>query len=319
MNEQLLSQLAPALPWASVQFRQGRITPALVKEIGQTAVRLNPELLSFNVPDHGSYEAVLDKALCGLFDHGLELREEEDSFSVSCPVDFGLESGEFPLLADASYVKALSSMGQQDLARRVTIAICLLEGFRFDHCLDWWMESIEEMAEEEDDGEFAKAKIEDLTAIKVDGRRFGSFSRILAGDKGNAFLIRFQREIEEWIPAPFTHEEAWKKWIIEALWWKENCSGILNDMPPNEDNDGLAWHDLVGFGWDNDTFWEEYDGMVNASYEGGGIAAPSQLEVTPENIIFLKEKSAQYQKAFVGLCGLVQGFNKIKETTSLSV
>lgn len=325
MNEQFLSQLAPSLPWASVQFRQGRITSAQVKELGQIAVRQNPDLLSFDVPDRGGYEVVLDTVLGDLFDHGLELRVEHQSFSLSRPIDLGLESGDFPLVADASYVMELKASSQRDLARRLTIAICLLDGFRFDQFLDWWVESIKEMAFDDDEEEeleegeqtHAQIRVADLEAIKVGGRMFRKFSSILFKQKlsgsGNSFLARFQKEIEEWNPAPSSTEEAWKNWIADVLCWHGEFAGSLDEMPEDEDRSGVCWSELVGFGWANDTFWEEYDGMINSQYEGDGIAAPGHIEVTSENVLFSGETSARHMEAFGGLCQLIHRFNSLKE------
>lgn len=323
MIENLLSQLAPSLPWASVQYRQGRVSKAQVKEFGQIAVRLNPDLLSLDVLPGGSgYEAVLNAVLEDLLEQGFELRETNESFTFSSPIDFGLENGDFPLLADAGYVLVLRSAGLRDLARRITVAICLLDGFRFDHFLDWWIESIEEMAadvdgeEELEEGEqtYSQLRVADLKAIKISGRMFGCFARLLYREKSgkSVFLARFKKEIEEWNPAS-SIEEAWKEWIIDAIWWREKCSEILENMPGNDDSDGVRWQDLVGFGWDNDTFWEEYDGMVNSQYEGGGVAHPGSLELTKENALLTKETTAGYMDAFGGLCRLINRFNSLKE------
>lgn len=323
MNEQLLSQLAPSLPWASVQFRQGRISPAHIKELGQIAVRQNPDLLSLDVPDRGGYEAVLDTVLGDLFDHGLELCVEHQSFTLSRPIDFELDNGEFPLVADASHVLELKASGQRDLARRLTFAICLLDGFRFDQFLDYWKESIEEMAEGDDEEEEveegeqtrSQLKVADLEAIKINGRMFSKFSSILLRQKstGGAFLSRFKKEVEEWKPTSST-EEAWRAWIVDVLCWHGKFSGSLDHIPGEEDSEGVRWYELVGFGWADDTFWEEYDGMVNSQYEGVGIAAPGQIEVTSENVLSSKETSARQTEAFGGLCQLVHRFNSLKES-----
>lgn len=323
MNEQLLSQLAPSLPWASVQFRQGRITSAHIKELGQIAVRQNPDLLSLDVPDRGGYEAVLDTVLGDLFNHGLELRVEHQSFTLSRPIDLGLDSGDFPLVADAGYVMELKASGRRDLARRLTFAICLLDGFRFDQFLDWWKESIEEMAvdddgeEELEEGEqtHSQLQVADLEAIKVSGRMFSKFSSIIFKQKsaGSAFLARFQNEIEEWKPTSST-EEAWKVWIADVLCWHGKFSGTLDHILGEEDSGGVRWYDLVGFGWADDTFWEEYDGMVNSQYEGEGIAAPGHIEVTSENVLSSREISARHMEAFGGLCQLIHRFNRLKDS-----
>jgi len=113
-------------------------------------------------------------------EHHFEGKKDE-SFVVSNQIDFGLDNGEFPLIADASYVVKLCSDGHRDLARRLTIAICLVDGFRFDYFLDWWMESIEEMAAdldedetEEDERTFAKTTFSNCNSGSGWWQDFGS-------------------------------------------------------------------------------------------------------------------------------------------------
>ncbi|OGR05257.1 MAG: hypothetical protein A2511_05780 [Deltaproteobacteria bacterium RIFOXYD12_FULL_50_9] len=325
MNETLLSQLAPSLPWTSVKFRQGHISEAQVKEFGQIAVQVNPDLLSLDVPKRSGFETVLGMAVGEFFKHDLVLIEKDESFVVSNQIDFGLDNGEFPLIADASYVVKLCSDGHRDLARRLTIAICLVDGFRFDYFLDWWMESIEEMAAdldedetEEDERTFAKERIADLQAIKVAGRMFGKFDRIISRSKGSEFLIRFRQEIEAWHPEPSTSEEAWKSWIVEVICWHTKFSKTLSNMPiQDEDSGGVQWQELIGFGWANDTFWEEYDGMINSRFEGEGIAAPGLIRVTKEDVLSARAITENYQDAFAGLCRIIHGFNDIKENCNV--
>ncbi len=313
MNESLLAQLAPSLPWISVQYRQGRIAPAQVKEFGQIAVQVNPDLAELEVPRRGGSVAILKTVVENIFTKGFGLAYAENgSLSVVSSFDFGLDNGEFPLLVDARFVYDLRLNGHRDLSRRLTVAICLLDGFRFDGFLDWWIESAEDMSagEEDDAKEYYDAKIKALQEIQAAGRVFGCFSRIIS-KYPKPFLSRYRQEINEWTPEPSTSEEAWKNWIVDVLFWHEGFSGVLFELDTQEDERELQWHLLVGFGWRDNFFYDEYDGMVNSLYEGEGLASPYMMEVTKENVNSCRDELAKYHQAFGGLCQLLCRFDNI--------